>query len=208
MAEGITPNLYQDEIPPDCEPKGEGANTYTFWVTHDVLGEWHELPLVTPQQIRAARQIKYIFTGDLNSEVKSYPPFPGKEKHLLKAQIVRISCAAVLAPKGLYKTQEEKPREIEFEEEALKLPEYAELKNPDNWVHLHHCLLNLGRASHWVNPNLSEEEKQKVADELAEKDPEVERLKGITEEKSPFMKEGEENQEEQPNWQVREYGES
>lgn len=91
--------------------------------------------------------------------MKSYPPFPGKEKHLLKAQIARISCATVLTPKGLYKTQEEKPRELEFEEEALKLPEFAELKNLDNWVHLHPCLLNLGRTTHWVDPTLNEEEK-------------------------------------------------
>lgn len=49
VAEGITPSQYSDTLAPDCEPKGDGANTYTFWVTHDILGEWFELPLVTPQ---------------------------------------------------------------------------------------------------------------------------------------------------------------
>lgn len=68
----------------------------------------------------------------------------------------------MLTPKGLYKVKDEKPKEIEFEEEALKLPEYAELKVLDNWVHLHPCLLGIGRATHWINPTLSEEEKQKV----------------------------------------------
>jgi len=43
------------------------------------------LPLSTPAQIRGVREIKYIFTGDLNAEIKAYPTFPGKEKHFLKA---------------------------------------------------------------------------------------------------------------------------
>lgn len=45
-----------------------------------------ELPLVTPQQVATARKVKYIFTGDLNAQIKSYPPFPGKEKHLVLIQ--------------------------------------------------------------------------------------------------------------------------
>lgn len=49
VAEGQTPSQYSDPVPAGCEVKGEGANTYTFWVTHDILGEWFELPLVTRQ---------------------------------------------------------------------------------------------------------------------------------------------------------------
>jgi hypothetical protein len=56
-----------------------------------VSEDWYELPLVTPQQLRTARLIKYAFTGSLNAQVISSPPFPGQEKHLLKAQIVRIT---------------------------------------------------------------------------------------------------------------------
>jgi len=55
---------------------------------------------------------------------------------LLKAQIVRISSATVIVPKGLYKPNDDKPNIIEFEEEPFKMPEYGELKNPDTWVHL------------------------------------------------------------------------
>ena len=36
-------------MPSDVEPKGEGANTYTYFVTHDVLTDWYELPLITPE---------------------------------------------------------------------------------------------------------------------------------------------------------------
>jgi len=42
-------------LPAGSEPKGEGANFYTFWVSHNVLEDWFELPLVTPDQIKAAR---------------------------------------------------------------------------------------------------------------------------------------------------------
>jgi len=88
-----------------------------------------------------------------------------------------------LAPKGLYRIQEEKPREIEFEEEIFKMPEYGELKNLDNWVHLWPALLDLGRTTHFADQKLSEEQKEAILNDLAEKDPEIERLKGIAEEK-------------------------
>jgi radial spoke head protein 4/6 len=67
----------------DVEPKGTGANKWTFWVSNDLTSEWTELPVVTPTQLRIARKIKYIFTGDLNRTVLSNPLFPGKESHLV-----------------------------------------------------------------------------------------------------------------------------
>jgi len=45
------------------------------------------------------------------------------------------------------------------------------------------AILSLGRCSHWVSPTLTEEEKDAKLTELADKDPEIERLKGISEEK-------------------------
>lgn len=41
-------------------------------------------------------------TGDLNAEIQCYPPFPGKEKHLLKAQLVRITHGCEISPQGLF----------------------------------------------------------------------------------------------------------
>jgi len=77
-----------------------------------------------------------VFTGNLNATINSYPPFPGKEKHLLKTQIARITHSTVISPRGLYKTNDENAKIIEFEEE-FKLPEFAELQNLENWVHLY-----------------------------------------------------------------------
>ena len=44
-----------------------------------------------------------MFTGDLEKRVKTYPKFRGKEKHLLKAQIVRISFGTELTAAGKFK---------------------------------------------------------------------------------------------------------
>lgn len=64
----------------------------------------------------------------------------------------------------------------------------------ETWVHLYPALLNLGRCSYWVDPSLSEEKREEKLAELAEKDPEIERLRGIGEEKSPYWKEGDEEE--------------
>ena len=70
-------------------------------------GEWCLLPAVTRKQMELSRHIKCVFSGDLNRPVKAYPLFPGSEKHLLKAQIVRITHANLVAPNGLYKTNDD-----------------------------------------------------------------------------------------------------
>jgi hypothetical protein len=43
------------------------------------------LPEAQPQHIIASRMIKKMLTGNLNAEIDSCPPFPGKEKHLLRS---------------------------------------------------------------------------------------------------------------------------
>ena len=121
----------------------------------------------------------------MNNVINSYPVFPGQEKHLLKAQITRISCATVLTSKGLFK-QKDESKDIEFEEEYNFSKDYNELKGLGYWVHLHPALCKLGRCSHYANPDLAAEEKEALLAKLGEEDPEIERLKGIEEEKSPF----------------------
>lgn len=43
-------------VPP--EPYGTGCNTFVYYVTNDVSGEWTELPLVKPEQLSAAMRIR------------------------------------------------------------------------------------------------------------------------------------------------------
>ena len=75
--------------PVPLEASSEGCNTFAYFVTNDPAQEWAELPQVKPDQISAAMLIRKLFTGDLQADVRAYPPFPGKEKEYLRAQIVR-----------------------------------------------------------------------------------------------------------------------
>jgi len=59
-----------------------------------------ELPAISPDHIKVARKIKYLFSGDLEKKVTTNPNFDGHEKHLLKAQIVRISHSTTIIPTG------------------------------------------------------------------------------------------------------------
>lgn len=202
VAEGILDHRFSDEAAgPDVEPHGVGANRLTFWVTNSALDDWYELPLVTPEQLRVSRQIKHIFTGDLNAKIFSYPFFPGVEKHYLKAQIVRITFSTSIIPKDLRKVNEEneKAEELDFVEDA-RYPPFEELNNVENWVHYHINLLKAGRIEH-LPPNVPEEEKDAVMEKLLETDPIVDRLKAINEDALEGLKEG-------GAWKLRTYGDS
>nr|CAD7575243.1 unnamed protein product [Timema californicum] len=106
------------EIPP--EKIGIGANKKVYFVCNNPGDDWTMLPDVTPQQINVARQIKKYFTGDLNTEILTYPPFPGTEMNYLRAQIARISAGTQVSPLGFYYFDEE---EEEDEEEEFLLVE-------------------------------------------------------------------------------------
>jgi radial spoke head protein 4A len=54
-----------------------------------------------------SRLLKHVFTGNLNATIDSCPPFPGKERHLLRAQLARIQHASEICPKGLFEIDEE-----------------------------------------------------------------------------------------------------
>jgi radial spoke head protein 4A len=66
------------------------------------------LPAVGPDHINVSRLVKHALTGDLESDVRTLPPFPGKEKHFLKAQLTRILFNCEIAPTGCFKTVDEK----------------------------------------------------------------------------------------------------
>eukprot|EP00831_Metopus_contortus_P006052 TRINITY_DN12280_c0_g1_i4.p1 TRINITY_DN12280_c0_g1~~TRINITY_DN12280_c0_g1_i4.p1 ORF type:complete len:214 (-),score=57.82 TRINITY_DN12280_c0_g1_i4:151-792(-) len=142
---------------PGEEPRGRGVNENVYWVTNDLLGEWHKLPDVQAKDIVAARQIKKVLTGKLDAPVKSFPFFEGKEEALLRAQIARITASTVIVPMGIYKANEENPREIDLEE-APALPTFAELKGTDKWVHKSVNILKNGRTAHVAPPGNPEPE--------------------------------------------------
>jgi len=157
----------------------EGINRFTFWVSNSILESWYELPDITHEQIVTSRRFKYHLTGDLNSKVKSFVSFPGKEMHLLKCQIVRILHSSCIVPKGYYKISENFKEQLEGKvteiDEEFKSPTFEEMKGPEgeSWVHEHAYIYPSGKV---IDPSVEAQ---------------VDRLKGINEDEGYKVKEGE-----------------
>lgn len=176
VAEGVLDFNEEANSSPTVEARGKGTNTRVYWVTDNILDDWVQLPEATPEYIQAARRIKHLMTGNLNAAVNSCPPFPGKERHYLRAQIARISHATTLIPKGLFEIDEE-TQEMKFAEE-FALPAGAELLNKENWVHLNPIVLKAGRITH-LPPNVPEEEQEAEMEKLNGEDPSCDRFRDI-----------------------------
>ena len=166
--------------PAHVETRGnEGINKFTFWVSNSILESWYELPDITKEQIVASRRFKYHLTGDLNSKVKSFISFPGKEMHLLKCQIVRILHSSCIVPKGYYKLSENFKDQLEGKiteiDEEFKSPTFEEMKAPEGegWVHEYAYIYPSGKV---IDPTVETQ---------------VDRLKGINEDEGYKVKEGE-----------------
>lgn len=98
------------------------------------------LPDILPEQVRAARNLRRILTGNLHSAVSTYPPFQWEERVLLRAQIARIACTTVLAPNGWFSQEEDDSGEsivVPGEEiEPVAIPDPEDLDGWfANWVH-------------------------------------------------------------------------
>lgn len=65
IIQGVSSKVYLNDLPENGEKYGQGVNSYSYWASTDILGNWVELPLVTPQQVAGSKSFKYIFTGQL-----------------------------------------------------------------------------------------------------------------------------------------------
>lgn len=181
VVEGLGEAGEDEEKPVDMEKKGEGVNVFTYWVTDSAFAAWTELPDVTPAQLKTSRLIRKLLTGNLNAPVISNPPFPGKEKELLRAQIARITHGTYIEPKGLHKLVEDNPNEIENEEEPVYLST-VQLKDMSNWLHAHPGILKAARITH-MEPEVPDDadiDVEVLKAQQIEKDPFEERLKSIS----------------------------
>lgn len=125
------------------EALGTGANKFVYYVCKEPGLPWVKLPSVSPAQITAARQIRKFFTGNLETPIVSYPPFPGNEANYLRAQIARISAGTQVSPQGYFQAGEEEgdeedeaPRdsyEVNPDFEGTSVTEMAE--SLSTWVH-------------------------------------------------------------------------
>ena len=180
IIQGLLKKYPMKNPPIHVETRGnEGINRYTFWVSNSLLESWYELPDITHEQLATSRNFKYILTGDLNSKVKSFVSFPGKEMHLLKCQIIRILHSSCIIPKGLMKLSENFKEQLEGKvtefDEDFKSPTFDELKSPEceNWVHEHAYIYPSGKV---IDPSVETQ---------------VDRLKTIGEDEGYKIKEGE-----------------
>lgn len=190
----------------DIEPRGEGANAFTYFVSAGPCQPWQRLPAVRACHILTAQKTKRLLTGKLDAPVLSMPWFPGKERHLLRAQIARISASCTLAVTGWFQPNEENPNIIEEAPEA-EFPAQDALATPDAWVHRLNCINRLGKCSYpdvdAITESLGEgggtaeqtkalkqvSDTQAAEGDLASKAP----LSGIGEDLNEVKPEGEEN---------------
>lgn len=62
---------------PEQEEKGVGVNKYSYFVAHSSLSSWTKLPDLTIKDLQASRNIKVMFTGDLERPIFTNPFFFG-----------------------------------------------------------------------------------------------------------------------------------
>lgn len=151
------------------------------------MQDWVQLPESRPEHLMIAREIKVVLTGNLNAKVDSCPPFPGKERHLLREQIARITHGTEICPKGIYEIDEE-TNEVKLAEE-FTMPSTTELNSLEAWGHTHPILLKAGRCSHIAPAHMGEEEKEEYMAKLEEEDKKEERYRALNED-TPYPSNG------------------
>ena len=99
----------------------------------------------------------------------------------MRAQIARISHSTTIIPKDYLAVDSENDKEVALNEE-FSCPSASELNNIEGWCHKLQNVLIAGRTEH-LAPDVPEDEKEDAIAKLEEKDPSIERLKGINEDK-------------------------
>lgn len=150
-----------DELNPDAEVGGQGANKYTYFVTNDLVSqEWIKLPNIKPGDIVASRRIRKLMSGKTAAKVVSHPPFPGTEEVLLRAQIARISADVTL----MFKDQLKREGNFGDEDatqpapnEEFTMPAASQLLMAQGWQHSEPHILQVGRTTHREAPEADED---------------------------------------------------
>lgn len=167
------------------EPRGKGVNELTWWVCGNLVDDWVQLPDCMPVHVKAARKVKTLLTGHLNADVKTNPPFPGQERHLLRAQLARIFHATALHPKGMLNmeaiNEDEGAPEVMKVVDDFPFPQTDDLKQLEAWGNTYPQIMNEGNTTHIAPANVDDDGEWKAAQE--EKEPTVERFRVISEHK-------------------------
>lgn len=196
----------------DVEAQGEGANTWAYWVSAGGAAPWVRLPAARASHIASARSIKRLMTGNLGSPVISTPWFPGKERHLLRSQIARITATCTLAVTDYYEMEEDDDgKKTMKEKEEAAVPGVDDLKTEGGWCHCAPFLLSTGKSA-WPDLEKLEEKAAEgliseavVRDLQKQQDNEAahEMLEGIAEDLGELKPDGAETS---PAWSIRVHG--
>ena len=183
VCEAVSRKVVQDPVPDDWEPAGVGINQQSFWVTNDLMETWVELPVIGPQHQLITKKTRASLTGDLNANVNVYPPFPGKEKHYLKAQLARITFGSKQVPGGIYEVDGDNPTQIKTSEE-INFPAKDVFYDIGGWVHHMPAILEYnGRVSHFIPKGLDEDAANQKKEDLDAVETPVDRLRPLSDEK-------------------------
>lgn len=173
----LPPAAAEDASAVPAEPSGAGLNACVYFVSGDVSAEWTQLPDVQPAHVVAACAVRKYCTGNLDAPMRCYPPFPGKEREYLRAQIARIAAATVLVPLGKFKLDdevEEGPQPViltpadEYKESIIGA---KEMESAENWCHLSGGILKIGRCTNPPKPEREDDDEE--AEEEAVEEEEV-----------------------------------
>jgi len=96
--------------------------------------------------IVVSRQIKRMLTGNLDAFVPSYPPFPGNESYLLRAQLGRIAASTSIAPSDYYVADEDGNVKL-ADEPAYTAKSSSDVSVQEGWKHFEPELNKLGRVT-------------------------------------------------------------
>ncbi|CAF1587587.1 unnamed protein product [Rotaria sp. Silwood1] len=165
---------FNEKVPP--EQLGYGVNQKVFYVSTGINQPFVQLPMVTPEQIELSRRIQRFFTGNLEAPVICEFNFPGSEKHLLRAQIQRITAGTQIGPKNYFKisvNDDDEENEEEMGEETMDLNqikfdintnfegnrlEDLALSHGQYWVHYVAYIYKQGRNLYFHQHNENQEE--------------------------------------------------
>lgn len=192
----------EEERPVDMELRGSGVNENAYWVCNSPdEGKWVALPDLLPADIEIARQVKFHFTGDLDRRIITNPFFHKRESYLLRAQIARISISTSIVPKGMFRTQEETPTEIEEnlpDEGPTPVPSVNEMTKATMWVHHTKSILKCNRTVFMETEAPEGDDPEEFAKKRAIADPSERRLKAISDDQCVKGN--------APAWSVRGFG--
>lgn len=180
------------ERPANWEKEGDGINKMIYFVSTNILDPegWTKLEPIGPDHVKEARRIRYLFTGDLNNKINTYPKFNGLEKHYLKAQIVRISHSTTIIADKMWKIDDGdeelgdmNPNIINREEEQIPAFKYNEMCNLEKWRHWNPIIQKEGRITYTPIEAEDDAVKEQLEKDQKKNDPLEKRLKSIKDDK-------------------------